>query len=86
MIHVCYSLRDDSGKYSKFVGTSIESLLENTKSEVMIHLIHDSTLTDSNRKKFRQIVYSHDQKFEFYNLEKLSGKIFLLIDSKIHSV
>ena len=75
MIHVCYSLRDESGKYSKFAGTSIQSLLDNTSEEVTIHLIHDSTLSKSNRKKFLKIVYDHEQEIKFYNVEELSKGI-----------
>ena len=66
MIHVCYALNDSSGKYSKFLGTSIQSLLENTKSEVTIHVIHDSTLSHENRKKLMSIVYRFNQEIEFH--------------------
>ena len=61
MIHVCYAMRDESGKYSKFVGTSMLSMFENTREKITVHLIHDSTLSCENRKKFLQIVYKYDQ-------------------------
>ena len=73
MIHVCYALRDTSGKYSKYVGTSIQSLLDNTSEEVTIHLIHDNSLSLKNRKKFMVIVYQHNQEIVFHNLEKLAS-------------
>ncbi|MBR1420079.1 MAG: hypothetical protein IJ575_03340 [Selenomonadaceae bacterium] len=72
MFHVCYALYDASGKYTKFLGTSIQSLFENTKEPVTIHLLHDSTLTDTNRKKLRHIVYSFDQKILFYDVDLLA--------------
>ena len=61
MIHVCYALFDRDGTYSKFIGTSILSMFENTQEKVTIHLIHDSTLTDENRKKFMRLVLDYDQ-------------------------
>ncbi len=53
MIHVCYAMRDESGKYSKFVGTSMLSMFENTREKITVHLIHDSTLSHESRKKVR---------------------------------
>ena len=72
MIHVCYTFRDTSGKYSKYVGTSIQSLLDNTREEVTIHLIHDDSLSLENRKKLMVIVYQHNQEIVFYNLENFA--------------
>ena len=72
MIHVCYGLTDSDGRYSKFVATSIQSLLENTRENVKIHLLHDSTLTDLHREKFIELVKSFNQSIEFHDL---SGEI-----------
>ena len=72
MIHVCYGLRDESGKYSKYAGTSIQSVLDNTQEEVTIHVLHDSTLSKENRRKLSMIAYNHDQEIQFYNVEELA--------------
>ena len=71
LIHVCYSLYDVSGKYSKFLGMSIQSLLDNTDETVTIHVLHDSTLTKDNRNKLTKIAYSHEQEIIFYNVDIL---------------
>ena len=71
MIHVCYALRDESGKYSKFVGTSIQSLLENTKENVTIHILHDSTLSNENQRKLQKLVYILEQEIVFHNVDEL---------------
>lgn len=71
MIHVCYTLRDESGRYTKFLGTSMLSMFENTREKVTIHLIHDSTLSHEIRKKLTQIVYKYDQEIIFYNVDEL---------------
>ena len=74
-IHVCYALYDAGGAYSKFLGASICSLLENTKAKVTIHILHDDTLTEENRKKLTEQVETYNQKIEFYPV-KLDDKTF----------
>ena len=71
MIHVCYGLYDKFGRYSKFVGTSIASLFENTKSEVTVHILHDNTLTADNKNKFESLAKNFNQQIKFYNVEVL---------------
>ncbi|MBR1420000.1 MAG: hypothetical protein IJ575_02935 [Selenomonadaceae bacterium] len=83
MIHVCYALRDESGKYSKFVGTSMLSLLENTKSEVTIHLIHDSTLSGENQSRFIKIVDRFNQQIIFYNVDDLAADSIRYAETKL---
>ena len=83
MIHVCYALRDESGKYSKFVGTSMLSLFENTKSEITIHLIHDSTLSVENRSRFIEIVDRFNQQIIFYNIDDLAADSIRYAETKL---
>ena len=71
MIHVCFGFIDNSGRCSKFAGASMCSVFENTKSKITIHLIHDSTLTESNREKFIELAENYRQQIQFYNLETL---------------
>ena len=72
MIHVCYGLYDKVGRYSKFTGTSITSLLDNTKSDVTIHILHDNTLSDDNKIKFQTVAEKFNQQIKFYNVEQLA--------------
>ena len=74
MIHICYALHDNNGKYSKFVGTSILSVFENTREKITIHLFHDDTLSILNRKKFVDIVREYDQNIVFHDVEDLVKK------------
>ena len=86
LIHVCYALRDESGKYSKFVGMSIQSLLENTKEDVTIHLLHDSTLSLNNQQKFRKLAYTQSQEIMFHDVEKLVPDKLDFIDSYVQNL
>ena len=74
MIHVCFALYDPARHYSKFTGTAILSLFENTNSKVTVHFLHDNTLTDDNREKFIQIAERYGQILKFYNVEELCTK------------
>ena len=92
MIHVCFSLHDKTGVYSKFTGTAMLSLLENINTppppvSVFIHLLHDNTLTDDNRDKFIQIAERYGASLKFYNVEELVNKDDELIQkiNLIHS-
>ena len=71
MIRVCFGLHDGNGKYSKFVGTTMASIFENTSSRVTVHILHDDTLTDGNRDKFSWLAGRYNQRVEFHNVEKI---------------
>ena len=72
MIHVCYSLRDERGRYTKFVGTSMTSLFENASDSVVVHVIHDSTVPKSELGKLFEITNAHHQRIGFYNIDELA--------------
>ena len=71
MIHVCFCFHDKTGHYSKFTGTTILSIFENTNSEVTVHILHDNTLTPENRDKFIYLAGRYGQLVKFYNVEEL---------------
>lgn len=71
MIYICFGLHDGSGKYSKFIGTSMASVFEKTSSHVTIHILHDATLTNDNRKKFFKLAEKYNQHVEFHDVEQL---------------
>lgn len=71
MIHVCFALYDKTGRYSKFTGTTMLSIFENTNSKVTVHILHDNTLSTDNREKFSYLAGQYGQRVEFYNVDKL---------------
>jgi lipopolysaccharide biosynthesis glycosyltransferase len=71
MIHICFGLHDADERYSKFVGTTMVSIFENTDSPVAIHILHDTTLTDDNRDKFSRLTEKYNHHVEFHNVEEL---------------
>ena len=71
MVHVCFALHDATGCYSKFTGTAMLSLFENTREDVTVHILHDNTLTTDNRDKFSCVAGRYNQRVRFYNVERL---------------
>ena len=76
MIHVCYGLHDETGRYSKFVGTSMLSMFENHSrpASITVHLLHDDTLTLDNYEKFVYLAGQYNQQIRFYNMEKICAE------------
>jgi len=69
MIEVIFPLHDLSGKYSKILGVAICSLLSNTKNSINVHIIHDDTITESNKQKLCQIVKERNQSITFHFID-----------------
>lgn len=81
MIHVCFALYDKTGRYSKFTGTAMLSIFENTASNVTVHILHDNTLSTDNRDKFIYLAGQYGQLVKFYNVEMLcADKIKKIIE------
>ncbi|MBR3497405.1 MAG: glycosyltransferase family 8 protein [Selenomonadaceae bacterium] len=75
MIHVSFGLYDKTGRYSKFVGTTMLSIFENTTAAVTVHILHDKTLTDENREKIFSVAARFGQTVNFYNVENFSDEL-----------
>ena len=86
MIHICLCMIDITGHYSKFLGTTMLSVFENTNSEVTVHILHDSTLTQDNHDKFIYLTGRYGQAVKFYNVEELCADRIAEIDNLFPSV
>ena len=79
MIQICMSLYDRDGRYSKFVGTTIRSILDHTSEKISIHILHDSTLSDENREKLLSI----DSTIQFYDVESSLSQLRSILSNYI---
>ena len=86
MIHVSYGLHDRDGHYSKFVGTSMTSIFENTREEITIHILHDQTLTPDNRDKLNYVAGKYNQRIKFYNVAALMPDRLKFLTDKIPAI
>lgn len=83
MINVCFGLHDADGRYSKFVGTTMASIFENTAAPVTIHILHDATLTADNRDKFSYLAGRYGQRVDFRNVEELCPNEIAFLREKL---
>ncbi|MBQ6814278.1 MAG: hypothetical protein IJP13_01930 [Lachnospiraceae bacterium] len=65
-IHIGFGLYDKTGNYSVYVGTVMQSIVENTVASVCFHILHDETLNDSNRKKLSYVAESTGHRICFH--------------------
>ena len=86
MIHVCFGLHDGDGHYSKFVGTTMASIFENTFAPVTVHILHDATLTDDNRDKFSYLAGRYSQHVKFHDVEKICADEIKFLRDKLAEV
>lgn len=86
MIHVCFGLYDKNGRYSKFTGTAMLSIFENTNHPVTVHILHDNTLSADNRDKFSYIAGMYGQTVKFYNVEQTCADKINEIKSSMHDI
>lgn len=74
-IHVALAVYDPTGAYSQYAGVTITSIFENTKNKVIIHLLHDDTLSEENRKKFIRTAKKYNQTIEFHDVTEYADMI-----------
>lgn len=55
-LHLCYSLHDPGGRYTKFLGTSLLSALEHATGPVAVHVLLDKTVSEENRARLQDVV------------------------------
>ena len=67
-IQVGFGLYDKTGDYTSWIGVTIQSILEHTNSKVCFHILHDSTLSNTNKIKLIEIVEKFDDRIQFYSL------------------
>ena len=86
MIHVSYGLHDRDGHYTKFVGTSMTSMFENTREQITVHILHDQTLNSDNRDKLNYVAGKYNQRIKFYNVAALMPDRLKFLTEKIPQI
>lgn len=84
-IHVALAVYDPKGTYSQHGGVTITSIFENTKSKVIVYILHDETLTEDNRRKFIRTAEKYSQELELIDIReytKLLGDDFVRISHR----
>ena len=74
-IHVVLAVYDPSGTYSQHAGVVMTSIFENTHSKVTVHILHDDTLTEDNRRKFLRTAEKYSQGIELHDVMEYRKRI-----------
>lgn len=69
MIHVAFPLYDPKGTYTKYEAVALLSMLCNTKAEILVHIIHDCSVSYENKSKIRKICDKYNKKILFHELQ-----------------
>ncbi|GHV55424.1 hypothetical protein FACS1894216_17720 [Synergistales bacterium] len=67
-IHVVLSVYDPRGTYSRHAGVVMVSIFERTQSPVCVHILHDETMTERNRARFKEIADTYGQSVKFHDV------------------
>lgn len=66
-IHICLGIHDKDGNYSVWAGTTMQSIVENTKAPIVFHILHDDTLNEINKNKLSLIADNSGNDIEFHH-------------------
>ena len=66
-IHICLGIHDKDGNYSVWAGTTMQSIVENTKAPIVFHILHDDTLNEMNKNKLSLIADNSGNGIEFHH-------------------
>ena len=65
-IHVGFGLHDKYGNYSKWIGTTIQSVMDNTASAVCFHILIDESVSDENKTRLLLMTHNNPHKVVFH--------------------
>lgn len=77
--HIALALHDRHGTYWPYVAVTVTSVCQHTSVPVVVHLLHDETLSDEARQVLGQIVSHYGHRLELHavpTIESLSALDF----------
>jgi lipopolysaccharide biosynthesis glycosyltransferase len=69
-IEVALCFCDLSGVYARYAGTLVTSLFSHTRHKVRVTVLHDTTLTEDNRRRFERTAERWGQKIQFIDVSE----------------
>ena len=69
-VHVVMLVYDPQGTYSQHAGVVMTSIFENTQSKVIVHILHDETLTQDNRQKLIRTAGKYSQGLDLIDVSE----------------
>lgn len=81
-IHIVLTLRDKDGSYSRHAAVTAVSIIENTEKKVIIHILHDDTVTAENMAMLRSLEIKGRAELDFINVEEMFKRASLNISKR----
>lgn len=69
-IQIGFGLHDKSGDYSVWVGTVMQSIVDNTNAPICFHILHDDTLNNDNKTKLTYIANHSGHRIKYHFIDK----------------
>ena len=82
MVHVCYFLYDKSGHFSKFLGTSLNSLLQNASCPLTVHLLCYGSVDEVKQERFRFLAQKYGQSLCIYDASSFRSRVVDMLHSE----
>lgn len=68
-IHIGMGIHDRDGNYSAWAATTIQSIIQNTEADVVFHIIHDSTVNETIKRKLNYSVSGTKHMICFHEID-----------------
>ena len=85
-IDIALSIYDPKGTYSRHAGVLLASVLNNTRNPVTFHVLHDESLSETNKLKLIKIVADHNNSLndaEICSIDFIDTSIYF---SRLHDI
>ncbi|AIQ23058.1 glycosyltransferase family 8 protein [Paenibacillus sp. NPDC058367] len=68
MIEIALAFQDKDGKYVEHAGVVLASVFHHTSSPIHVHILHDASLTEVNKRKLTRLTTKHQHTISFYSI------------------
>lgn len=68
MIEIALAFQDKDGKYVEHAGVVLASVFHHTSSPIHVHILHDASLTEVNKRKLARLTTKHQHTISFYSI------------------
>ena len=73
-MHICYALHDAGGHFTKFLGTSLLSVLEHASGSVCVHILLDRSVSEENRARLQAVAEDYGQQIVFHEMDDMFAR------------
>ncbi|MDT3428936.1 lipopolysaccharide biosynthesis glycosyltransferase [Paenibacillus forsythiae] len=68
MIELVLAFQDKDGQYAEHAGVVLASVFHNTSSPVNVHILHDETLNEDNKRRLVELATRFNHTINFYHI------------------